>query len=162
MTLPCGIYPLISTHLSFDYDVSDTANNTNSIAKTDSLSNACPWLECMTKEDIIAQLHHPGTTLPPICPRNCPNRSNTKSSWTPEKLHWITGCPCFRNYCHITKASNVGHLINTVKFLISLGLYTTISKAPSGKAIDQMLSYYLDIVHVDIAFGDCASIAGYK
>ncbi len=25
-----------------------------------------------------------------------------------------------------------------------------------------MLSYYLDIVHIDIAFGDCVSIGGYK
>jgi hypothetical protein len=80
----------------------------------------------------------------------------------PEELHQITGCCCFCNYCHVTDASKVGHLINTGEFLISLGLYMTIPKAPRGKAINQSLSRYLDIVHTDIAFGDCALIGGYK
>jgi hypothetical protein len=101
------------------------ANNTNSTDKTDSLSNSCPQLEHMTKEDIIAQLHHPGTTLPPICPSNHTHGSNTKLSWTPEELHRNMGCHCFCNYHHIIDASKDGHLIDTGEFLISLGLYTT-------------------------------------
>ncbi len=116
----------------------------------------------MTKDEIIAQLHHPRTSLPPICPSDHPNGSNTKSLWTPEELHCITGCRCFRNYRHIIDASKDGHLIDTGEFPISLGSYTTIPKAPHCKLIDQMRSYYLDIVHVDIAFGDCASVGGYK
>jgi hypothetical protein len=116
----------------------------------------------MTKEDIIAQLHHPGTTLPPFFPSNHPNGSNTKSLWTPEELYQITGCPCFRNYHHIINASKDRQLIDIGEFPISLGSYTTIPKAPRGKAIDQTLSHYLNIFHIDIAFGDCTSIGGYK
>ncbi len=82
--------------------------------------------------------------------------------WTPEELHRITGCRHFRNYRHIIDASKDGHLIDTGEFPISLGLYMTIPKAPRGKSIDQTLSRYIDIVHIDIAFGDCASIGGYK
>jgi hypothetical protein len=110
----------------------------------------------------IAQLQPPRTSLPPICPSDCPNGSNTKSTWTPEELHCITGCCCFCTYRHIIDASKDSHLINTGEFPISLGSYTTIPKAPRGKLIDRMLSYYMDIVHVDIAFGDCASVGGYK
>ncbi len=40
--------------------------------------------------------------------------------------------------------------------------YTTIPKTPRGKPIDRISSKYLDIVHVNIAFGDCISIGGYK
>jgi hypothetical protein len=48
------------------------------------------------------------------------------------------------------------------EFSISLGLYTTILKAPCGKAINRHQSQCLDIIHNDIAFGDCASIGGFK
>jgi hypothetical protein len=116
----------------------------------------------MTQDEIIAQLHHPGTSLPPIRPSNHPNRSKTKSTWTPEELYHITGWRCFCNYCHIIDASKDGHLINTGEFPISLGSNTTIPKAPCGKLIDQTLSYYMDIVHINIAFGNCASVGGYK
>jgi hypothetical protein len=71
-------------------------------------------------------------------------------------------CTCFCNYPHIINASKDGHLIDTREFPISLCLYTTVLKAPRGKAIDQTLSHYLDIVHIDIVFGDCVSIGGYK
>jgi hypothetical protein len=157
-----GLYFSESTHLYSDNDASNTANDTNFTNKTDSQSNSCPKLERMTKEDIIAQLHHPGTTLPPICPSDCPNGSNTKLLWMPEELHRITGCCHFCNNHHIINASKDRQLVDTGEFLISLGLYTTILKAPRGKAIDWMLSPYLDIVHIDIAFGDCAPTGCYK
>jgi hypothetical protein len=71
----------------------------------------------------------------------------------PEERHQIMGWCHFRNYRNIIDASKDRHLIDSSEFLISLGLYTTIPKAPRGKAIDQTLSHYLDIVHIDIAFG---------
>ncbi len=116
----------------------------------------------MTQDEIIAQLHHPGTSLPPIRRSDRPNGSDTKSTWTPEELHRIMGCRRFRNYRHIIDTTKDGHLLNTGEFLLSLGSYTTIPKAPRGKPIDRMPSFYLDVVHVDIAFGDCISIGGFK
>ena len=48
------------------------------------------------------------------------------------------------------------------EFPMSLGAFTTIPKAPRGGAIPREQSFYLDIVHVDIAFGDCVSTGGFQ
>ena len=45
---------------------------------------------------------------------------------------------------------------------MSLGSFTTIPKAPRGGAIAREQSFYLDIVHVDIAFGDCVFTGGFR
>ena len=47
------------------------------------------------------------------------------------------------------------------EFPISIGAYTTIPKALQGGAIDWEESCYFDIVHVDIAFGDCIALGDY-
>jgi hypothetical protein len=52
--------------------------------------------------------------------------------------------------------------VDGCKFPLSIGTYTANSKAPWGGAIDQEELYYLDIVHVDIAFGDCVAPGGYR
>jgi hypothetical protein len=88
--------------------------------------------------------------------------SDTKTTYTPKELHRLTGCRCFCNYQHIILTTRDGILINTGKFSLSLGTYATIPKAPCGKAIDRLPAKYLDIVHIDIAFGDCISVRGFK
>ena len=57
-------------------------------------------LMCMERDDIIAQLHHPDKTPPSVRPCDTPNPLDTKSTWTAEELHCITGCRQFRNYRH--------------------------------------------------------------
>jgi hypothetical protein len=47
------------------------------------------------------------------------------------------------------------------KFPLSISAYTTIPKEPRGGAIDREELSYLDIIHVDIAFGDCIASGGY-
>jgi hypothetical protein len=119
-------------------------------------------LECMTKDNIITVLHHPNSRLPPVRPCDTPNSSNTKTTYPPEELHRLTGCRRFRNYQHIISMTKGGALLNTGEFPLSLGTYATIPKAPHGKAIDRHQAKYLDIVHVDISFGDCVSVGGFK
>ena len=119
-------------------------------------------LEYMSDEDIIATPHHPNTLLPPVQPCDTPNSSETKRTYTPEELHRLTGCRRFRNYQHIISSTEDGVLLNTGEFPLSLGTYATIPKAPQGKAIDRLSAKYLDIVHVDIVFGDCVSVGGFK
>ena len=46
------------------------------------------------------------------------------------------------------------------QFPTSLRAYTTIPKAKRGKIIDHTKIKYLDVVHMDIVFGDCISIGG--
>jgi hypothetical protein len=119
-------------------------------------------LDCMEHDNIIALLHHPATTPPAICPCDTPNASDTKSTWTAEELHRITGCHRFRTYKHLIDSTKDGLFLDNGEFPISIGAYATIPKAPRGKPIDQTPSKYLDIVHIDIAFGDCMSTGGYK
>ncbi len=52
-------------------------------------------LECMSTDNIVARLHHPESHLPPIWPCDTPNLSDTKTAYTPNKLHCLTGCCCF-------------------------------------------------------------------
>ena len=99
---------------------------------------------------------------PPVRPCDTPNPSDTKSTWTAEELHRITGCRRFRNYRHLIQSSKDGSFVDNGEFPASIGAYATIPKAARGKPIDRTPSKYLDIVHVDIAFGDCMSVGGYK
>jgi hypothetical protein len=91
-----------------------------------------------------------------------PNPSDRKSHWTAEELHRITGCRRFRNYKHLISATTDGQFIDNGEFPVSLGSYTTIPKAPRGKPIDRTPAKYLNVVHLDIAFGDCMSVGGFK
>jgi hypothetical protein len=79
-----------------------------------------------------------------------------------EELHRITGCHQFQNFKHLMSVSKDGTFIDTSKFPMSIGAYTTIPKAPWGKPINHTPSKYLNAVHLDIVFGDCMSVGGFK
>jgi hypothetical protein len=119
-------------------------------------------LTCMDTKDIIELLHTPDSSPPPIRPCDTPNPSDTKSHWKAKELHCITGCCHFCNYQHLLSVSKDGTYINNGKFPTSIGAYTTIPKAPQGTAIDRTSTKYLDVVHLDIAFGNCMSVGGFK
>jgi hypothetical protein len=72
------------------------------------------------------------------------------------------GCRHFWNYEHILQTSLNGQWIDGSKFTLALGSYVTIQKAAQGGNIDCTKSYFLDIVHVDIAFGDCVLVGGFS
>jgi hypothetical protein len=129
---------------------------------TDTKLQSLAPLECMEREEILTLLHHPNTSPPAIQPCDTPNASDTKSHWTAEELHRITGCRRFRNYKHLISTKKDGSFIDNGEFLLSIGSFTTIPKATRGKAIDRTTSKFLDIVHLNIAFGDCMSVGGFK
>jgi hypothetical protein len=116
----------------------------------------------MSTDKIVCQLHLTGSQPPPIRPCDTPNASETKSHWTSEEFYCITGCRHFCNYKHLVSVTKNGSFIDSGKFLASLGAYTTIPKAPRGAPIDCTSYKYLDVVHIDISFGDCASVGGFK
>ena len=115
-------------------------------------------LDCMSTKDIVSTLHHPDTSPPAIRPCDTPNASATKSHFTAEELHRLMGCRRFRNYRHLIHTSKDGQFLDNGEFPASIGAYTTIPKAPRGKLIDRTPSKYLDIVHIDIAFGICLAV----
>jgi len=128
-----------------------------------SLTNASPtFLSTLTRDDITSLVHHEGSFLPPVRPCDRANGSDTKTHWTSEELHRALGCRRFRNYKHILQTSLDGQWIDGGEFPLALGSYATIPKAKCGGAIDRAGSRFLDIVHMDIAFGDCVLVGGFR
>ena len=97
----------------------------------------------------------------PFTPATLPTL-DTKSTWTAEELHCITGCRRFCNYKHLIQSTKDGLFVDNGEIPASISAYATIPKAARGKPIDHTPSKYLNIVHINIAFGDCMSIGGYK
>ncbi len=111
---------------------------------------------------MVRLVHRPGSSPPPVRPCDRSNGSDTKTHWTSEELHRALGCRRFRNYWHIIQTSLDGKWVDGGKFLLSLGSYVTIPKAPRGGSINREDTFFLDVVHVDIAFGDCVSVGGFR
>jgi hypothetical protein len=84
-----------------------------------------------------------------------------KTHWTSETLHRALGCHRFRNYKHVLQTSLDGQWIDGGEFPLALGSYATILKSNRGGAIDRSKSCFLDVVHMDIASGDCVSVGGF-
>jgi hypothetical protein len=116
----------------------------------------------MSPEEVARLLHHPNTLLPDIRPCNTANASDTKVHWTSEEIHRIMGCWKFRNYKHILAVSRDGEWMDGGEFPMSLGSYATTPKAKQGQSLDRTDYPYLDAVHMNIAFGDCVSVGGYR
>ena len=72
------------------------------------------------------------------------------------------GCRKFKNYKTLLQVSRDGEWIDGGKFPPSLGSFATIPKAKRDKALNKHNYFYLDAVHMDIAFGDCLSVGGFK
>jgi hypothetical protein len=121
-----------------------------------------PPLLPMSTDKIVGHLHPTGSQPPPIWPYDTPNALETKSHWTSEELYCITGCHHFCNYKHLVSVNKDFSFTNGGEFPVSLGAYTTIPKAPHGAPIDPTSCKYLDVVHINIAFWDCASVGGFK
>jgi hypothetical protein len=74
------------------------------------------------------------------------------------------GCCKFCNYKTLLQVSRDGEWIDGSKFPPSLGSFATIPKTKRGLPLDKTKYFYLDVVHMDIAFGDCLSVGvgGFK
>jgi hypothetical protein len=71
------------------------------------------------------------------------------------------GCRKFKTYKHLLLVSCDGQWVDSGKFPPSLGSFATVPKGNKGKHIDWTLYLYLNVVHVNIAFGDCVSVGGF-
>jgi hypothetical protein len=116
----------------------------------------------MSSEEVTCRLHHPNTSLPDIRPCNAANASDTKSHWSLEEIHRIMGCRKFLNYKHILDVSRHGEWVDGGEFPMSHRSYATVPKAKRGTSLDRTSYKFLDAVHMDIAFGDCVSVGGYR
>jgi hypothetical protein len=116
----------------------------------------------MSREEIILLLHSEGSSLPSVRPCDTANASDTKTHWTAEELHRTMGYCKFCNYKTLLQVSRNGEWIDSGKFPPLLGLFATILKAKRGNPLNKTKYFYLDVVHMDIAFGDCLSVQSFK
>jgi hypothetical protein len=123
--------------------------------------NHVSLLSAMPQESIIKLLHHEGSKLPSIRPCDTANNSNTKTHWLAEEIHRIMGCHKFWNYKHILQVSRDGKWVDGGEFPPSLGSFATIPKSHRSGPLDRTKDKYLDVVHMDFAFGDCLSVGGF-
>jgi hypothetical protein len=72
------------------------------------------------------------------------------------------GCRKFKNYKTLLQVSRNGKWIDGGEFPPSLRSFPTIPKAKRGQPLDKTRYLDLDAVHMDIAFGDCLLVGGYK
>jgi hypothetical protein len=110
---------------------------------------------------LIKALHLDPDNLPPIPPYATPSPSETRTKFDPLTLHRIFGCRRFRNQEHVTSASLNGQLLHSGEFPTTIGDFATITNPPRGKPIKKRRRF-LDKVHMDIVFGDCLSLGGFK
>ena len=118
-------------------------------------------LSSLSPGEVVRLVHCSGSLPLPIHPCNWSNGSDTKTHWTLEELHRALGCRQFCNYWRIIQTSLDSEWVDGGEFPLSLGSYKTIPKAPRGGSIDCKKSFFLDIVHVDIAFGNCVLVGGF-
>ncbi len=119
-------------------------------------------LSTMSSDEVTRLLNHPNTSLPDIRLCDTAYASDTKTHWSSEEIYCIMGCRKFRNYKHILDVSWDGAWVNGGEFPMSLGSYATVPKAKRGTSLDRTSYKFLDAVHMDIAFGDCVSVGGYR
>jgi hypothetical protein len=106
----------------------------------------------MSREETILILHRMGSSLSLVRPCDTANALDTKTHWTAEELHRTMGCRKFCNYKTLLQVSCNGEWIDGGEFPLSLCSFATIPKAKRGVPLNKTKYFYLDAVHMDIAF----------
>ena len=131
--------------------------NDTPISESDLIANTSQPLSKRS----ISKLHHDPANLPDVRPANTPAPCENRTDFDSLKLHRIFGCRRFRNYKHLAAASSNAKLIHTGELPPTLGSHATITNPPAGKSIKKHRRY-LDKVHMDIIYGDCVALGGYR
>jgi hypothetical protein len=115
----------------------------------------------MTGDEIIS-IFHKNSALPLVHPCNTANASNTKTHLSAEELHQAMGCHTFRNYKTLLQVSCDGEWVDGGEFPPLLGSFATIPMGKRGLPLSCTPYRYLDGMHMDITFGDCLLVGGYR
>eukprot|EP00956_Cyclotella_meneghiniana_P026201 scaffold56081_cov49-Cyclotella_meneghiniana.AAC.1 len=109
----------------------------------------------------LASLHPDPSNLPPVPPASTPGPAEARTTFDPLKLHRIFGCRRFLNQQHVIAASANAKLTKQGELPVTLGDFSTMNKPNKGKPLTKH-RHYLDKVHMDIVFGDCLGLGGYR
>ena len=109
----------------------------------------------------LSKIHRDTNSLPPVPPANTPGPAETRTTFDTLRLHRIFGCRRFRNQQHVIAASANAKLIKQGELPVTLGDFATMNKPDKSKPLTTH-RHYLDKVHMDIVFGDCLGLGGYR
>ena len=112
-------------------------------------------------QKLLSKMHSDPTDLPPIQPANTAAPCENRTSFETLKLHKVFGCRKFKTYRHLIAASDNAQLLHTGELPPTLGDFSTIATPPHGKTIKKHRRY-LDKVHMDIVYGDCMGLGGFR
>jgi hypothetical protein len=115
----------------------------------------------MTRDQIVSLLHHDNSSFPSVCPFDMANALDTGTHWLAKELHRIMGCLKFWKYKTIFQVSCNEERVNSGEFPPSVGLFAAIPKAKCSLPLDWTTYHCLDVVHMDIAFGNCLSVGNF-
>ena len=110
---------------------------------------------------MIWKLHSNPEDLPHIRPCNTATACENRTTFDSLKLHKIFGCCKFLNQQHLAHSSANAKLISTGELPATLGSFATITNPPAG-ITSRCRRKYLDKVHMDIVYGDCLSLGGFR
>jgi hypothetical protein len=110
---------------------------------------------------LLTSLHTDPANLPPVPLSHTPGPAEHRTTFDSLKLHHIFGCRHFKNQNHFIAASSNAKLIKSGELPSTLGDFATINNPDKGKPLTQPRKY-LDKVHLDIVFGDCLALGGFR
>lgn len=110
---------------------------------------------------LLSSIHHTPDNLPPIPPSYTPGACENRTTFDGLKLHKIFGCRKFRTQSHLISASKNASLLAGGELPTTIGDFASITMPNRGKTITKRRKF-LDKVHLDIVFGDCMALGGYR
>jgi hypothetical protein len=110
---------------------------------------------------MLAAIHDDVSKIPSVPPAYTPAPAENSTKFDSLHLHRIFGCRKFKNQTHITAASKNAELIRCGEMPSTIGDYTTINNPAKGKPLTKRRKY-LNKVHMDIVFGDCVALGGFR
>jgi hypothetical protein len=110
---------------------------------------------------MLNAIHDDIKNLPEVPPSYTPGPAENTTEFDSLCFYIFFGCTKFKNQLHLTAASKNATLIRCSKRPTTIGDYTTINNPPQGKPIKKRRKF-LDKVHLDIVFGDCMALGGFR
>ena len=153
--------------------VEDDEHSVSSLASTVAVDNrsGCPTsgaaadtnqaATAPSAVDLLSTVHELPAELPDVRPCNVPEPCESRVDFDNLKLHRIFGCRHFRNQQQVTVESANPELIHSGELPPTLGAFVTITNPPRCKSLRKRHKI-LDKVHMDIVYGDCLLLGGFR
>eukprot|EP00956_Cyclotella_meneghiniana_P028868 scaffold68397_cov20-Cyclotella_meneghiniana.AAC.1 len=110
---------------------------------------------------ILNSLHSDPNSLPPIPPCYTAGACENRTAFDGLKLHKIFGCRKFRHPSHLIASSLNASMLAGGELPHTIGDFASINMPNRGKPIKKRRKF-LEKVHMDIVFGDCVSLGGFR